>query len=211
MLPYRLTSFVAFGFVAFGFIALAPIAQAQVQAQAPAPERVRATIESVAPSEITVVTKGGDTLALKLSDAVPIAWVVSTPLDTIQAHSFIGVTAVPGANGTLRALEVHVFPEAMRGSGEGHRPWDLAPGSTMTNGTVGSVVGSEGRQLTVDYKGGEQKIFVPENAPVVTYQPADRHALTKGAHIIAFANDNPDGSRTAVRIAVGKDGLTPPM
>ncbi len=172
---------------------------------------LRATIEAVSASDITVVTRGGDKVALKLADSVSVAWVVPTPLDTIKPSSFIGVTAVPGDNGTLKALEVHVFPEAMRGSGEGHRPWDLAPDSTMTNGTVGSVIVSDGRLLTVGYKGGEQKIFVPEKASVVTYQPADTGALTKGAHIIAFANDNPDGTRTAVRISVGKDGLIPPM
>lgn len=193
-------------------IAVAPatVVPAAVAQTAP-PARLRATIEAVSGSAITVVTRGGETVTLKLADTVSVAWVVPTPLDAIQPNAFIGVTAVPGDNGALKALEVHVFPEAMRGTGEGHRPWDLAPGSTMTNGTVGTVIVSDGRLLTVGYKGGEQKIFVPEKAPVVTYQPADRSALTKGAHIIAFANENPDGTRTAVRISVGKDGLIPPM
>jgi hypothetical protein len=193
--------------VGLGCVGMAQV----VAAQTAPPTRLRATIEDVSPSGITVVTRGGDKVALKLADTVLIAWVVPTPLDSIKANSFIGVTAVPGDNGALKALEVHVFPEAMRGSGEGHRPWDLAPNSTMTNGTVGSVIVSSGRLLTVGYKGGEQKIFVPEKTPVVTYEPADRTALTKGAHIIAFANDNPDGTHSAVRISVGKDGLVPPM
>lgn len=196
--------------LALGCMLLPPAALAQTAQPAPT-VRLRATIESVSASDITLVTRGGDKVALKLAPSVSLAWVVPTPLDTIQPNSFIGVTAVPGDNGTLKALEVHVFPEAMRGSGEGHRPWDLAPGSTMTNGTVGNVIVSEGRLLTVGYKGGEQKIFVPEKAPVVTYLPADTAALTKGAHVIAFAIENPDGSRTAVRISVGKDGLIPPM
>jgi hypothetical protein len=173
--------------LALGCTILAPAALAQTPQPAPS-VRLRATIESVSASDITLVTRGGDKVTLKLAPSVSVAWVVPTPLDTIKPSSFIGVTAVPGDNGALKALEVHVFPEAMRGSGEGHRPWDLAPGSTMTNGTVGNVIVSDGRLLTVGYKGGEQKIFVPEKAPVVTYEPADTRALTKGTHIIAFAN-----------------------
>jgi hypothetical protein len=132
-----------------GCMSFAPVGLAQVSPTV----RLRATIEAISASDITVVTRGGDKFTLKVPASASFAWVVPTPLDAIQLNSFIGVTAVPGDNGTLRALEVHVFPEAMRGSGEGHRPWDLAPDSTMTNGTVGSVIGSEGRLLTIDYRG----------------------------------------------------------
>jgi hypothetical protein len=201
----RLTRWVLL--LGLSFTAFAPVAFAQAVPTV----RLRATIEGVSASDITVVTRGGDKVTLKLADPVLVAWIVPTPLDAIQPNSFVGVTAVPGGNGALNALEVHVFPEAMRGSGEGHRPWDLVPDSTMTNGTVGNVIVSNGRILTVGYKGGEQKIFVPEKAPVVTYQPANRDALIKGAHVIVVATEAPDGSRTAVRISVGKDGLIPPM
>jgi hypothetical protein len=196
-----------FLFLGLGGMTFAPVAIAQTAPTV----RLRATIEAVSASDITVVTRGSVRVTLKLAHAVSVAWVVPTPLDSIQPHSFIGVTAVPGDNGTLKALEVHVFPEAMRGTGEGHRPWDLAPGSTMTNGTVGSVLVAKGRLLTVGYNGGEQKIFVPEETPVVTYQPADTNALTTGAHVILFATEDSDGTRTAVRISVGKDSLIPPM
>ena len=188
-------------------VGIAPAAVAQTAPTV----RLRATIETVSPSAMTVLTRGGDAVTLQLPDTLSVVWIVPEPLSAIQPNSFIGVTSVPGPDGTLKALEVHVFPEAMRGAGEGHRPWDLAPNSTMTNGTVGSVKVADGRVLTVDYKGGEQRIFVPEDTPVVTYQPADRAALTKGAHIIAFATEKPDGSETAMRISVGKDGLVPPM
>ncbi len=181
-------------------------------AQTPAPvTRLRGTIDSVSPSELKIVTRGGDNVTLQVPENLSVALIVTTPLDSIKPGSYIGVTSVPGADGAMKALEVHVFPEAMRGTGEGHRPWDLAPSSTMTNGTVGSVKVSSGRMLTVGYKGGEQTIFVPENAPVVTYEPGNRDALKKGAQVIAFASEGPNGTMSAARISVGKDGLVPPM
>jgi Domain of unknown function (DUF5666) len=181
------------------------------QGQTAVPLRLRATIASVTPTTLTVVTRAGETVSLALPDTVSVAWIVPTPLSSIQPNAFIGVTGVPWENGSLKALEVHVFPEAMRGAGEGHRPWDLGPGSTMTNGTVGSVKITDGRLLTVGYKGGEQTIFVPESAPVVTYEPTNRAALTVGAHVIVFGTEAADGAKTATRVSVGKDGLVPPM
>ncbi|MBS0639962.1 MAG: hypothetical protein JSS43_08830 [Proteobacteria bacterium] len=180
-------------------------------AQTTSPVRVRGTIDAVMPTAISVTTRGGETLTLQLADPVSVVWVVALPMDAIQPHAFIGVTSVPGEGGARKALEVHVFPEAMRGAGEGHRPFDLAPDSTMTNGTVGSVTAASGRTLTLAYKEGEQRIFVPESTPVVTFQAADRSALTKGAHIVGSATRNPNGTLTIARISVGKDGLVPPM
>jgi hypothetical protein len=195
--------------IVLGCVSVAPAAFAQTAA--PAITRLRATIETAGPGELALITRRGEKVTLKLADNLSVAWIVKTELGTIQPNAFIGVTSVPAEGGTMKALEVHVFPEAMRGTGEGHRPWDLEPGSTMTNGTVGSVKVTNGRTITVGYKGGEQTIFVPENVPVVTYQPATREALTKGAHIIAFATEGTDGSLSAARISVGKDGLVPPM
>jgi hypothetical protein len=196
-----------FALVLSGGLLLAPLAHAQTST----PLRLRATITGVTPTNLTVTTRTGETLTLTLSDTLSVVWIVPTPLSSIQPNAFIGVTGVPWDNGGLKALEVHVFPEAMRGAGEGHRPWDLGPGSTMTNGTVGSVKVTDGRLLTVGYKGGEQTIFVPENAPVVTYEPANRAALTAGAHVIVFGTEAADGAKTATRVSVGKDGLVPPM
>jgi hypothetical protein len=99
----------------------------------------------------------------------------------------------------------------MRGVGEGHRPWDLGEGSTMTNGTVGDLKVSNGRYLTLDYKGGEQKVFVPENAPIITYEKASMADLKKGDHVIVTATHNADETLTATRVGIGKNGLIPPM
>jgi hypothetical protein len=119
---------------------------------------------------------------------------------------------VPGADGTPTAVEVHVFPEDMRGTGEGSRPWDLKPNSTMTNATVAeSVVGNDGHTLLVKYKDGEKKVLVTPETPVVTYVPGDKSDLKDGAKVIAFVKARPDGSFDSDRISVGRDGLTPPM
>jgi len=133
-------------------------------------------------------------------------------LADIKVGSFIGTTTVPGPDGMPTAVEVHVFPEAMRGTGEGSRPYDLKPNSTMTNATVSeSVVGNDGHTLLVKYKDGEKKVLVTPETPVVTYVPADKSDLKAGAKIIAFVKQRPDGSFDTTRISVGRDGLTPPM
>jgi RNase P/RNase MRP subunit p29 len=137
--------------------------------------------------------------------------IVPTKLEDIVPGSFIGSAAMPQPDGTQRALEIHVFPESMRGTGEGHRPFDLKPQSTMTNGTVGSVTGTTGRTLTVKYEGGEKTIMVPPDTPIVTFEPAGRTMLAAGAHIIMMGVRAEDGAITATRISVGKDGLIPPM
>lgn len=180
-------------------------------AQAPAITRVRGTIDTVDPADIAVTTKAGDKVTLKLADKVSYTIIAPIAMAAIKPGSFIGTAAVNQPDGTLKALEIQVFPESMRGVGEGHRDWDLGAGSSMTNGTVGDLKVSKGRLLTLTYKGGEQKVYVPENAPVITYEPATRDALKPGAHIIAFVARNADGSQTATRVGVGKDGLVPPM
>src|SRR5207248_1844874 len=140
----------------------------------------------------------------------------------VRDGSFIGTTAVSQPDGTLRAIEVHVFPDSMRGTGEGHRPWDLQPGSTMTNATVSSaksgstmtnatVSNVAGRKLTLKYAGGEKTVILPSDVTVVKIEPADRSRLSPGAHVFAVASRQPDGTLRAERVIVGKDGLVPPM
>jgi hypothetical protein len=180
-------------------------------AQAPAPTRVRGVIDDVGTNELNVTSRRGEKLMLRLADDVSVTLIAPIGIDAIKPGSFIGTAAVKQPDGTLKALEIQVFPESMRGVGEGHRPWDLVEGSTMTNGTVGELKVSNGRLLTLTYKGGEQKVFVPEDAPVITYERASRTDLTKGAHIIAFVTHKPEEALTATRIGVGKDGLVPPM
>jgi hypothetical protein len=173
--------------------------------------RLRGMVESLAGDVMTIALRNGGSASVRLLPATRVTWVVRAKLSDIQPGSYIGTTAVSAGDSKLKALEVHVFPETMRGVGEGHRDWDLTPGSSMTNGTVGSVVASEGSTITVDYKGGQKQVIVPDNAPIVTFAPADRTALTTGANVIVFSQRNADGSVVAARISVGKDGLVPPM
>ena len=133
-------------------------------------------------------------------------------LADIKPGSFIGTAAREQEDGTIVAVEVHVFPESMRGSGEGHRAFDLGPKSSMTNGTVGQeVTGKTGQTLTVQYKGGEKSIVVPPNVPVVTFEPGTRGLLVPGAHVIVFGQKSDDGTLRAANVLIGKDGLVPPM
>jgi hypothetical protein len=180
-------------------------------ADAPKPFRTRATIDDIGPDSIKLTSRSGEKLTIAMTSGTTVVAIVPIELDAIKPGSFIGSAAVTGADGTMRALEVHVFPESMRGTGEGHRPFDLQPQSTMTNGTVGSVTGTTGRTMTVTYQGGEKTIAVPPGTPIVTYEPATRAMLVAGAHVILFGTQADDGAITATRISVGKDGLVPPM
>jgi hypothetical protein len=180
-------------------------------ADAPKPFRTRATIEAVAPDSIKLTSRSGEKLTIALTSGTSVVAIVPIELDAIKPGSYIGSAAVTQADGTMRALEVHVFPESMRGTGEGHRPFDLQPQSTMTNGTVGAVTGTTGRTLTVTYQGGEKTIAVPPGTPIVTYEPATRAMLVAGAHVILFGTQADGGAITATRISVGKDGMVPPM
>jgi hypothetical protein len=141
---------------------------------------------------------------------------VKASLADIKPNSYIGVTADPQPDGSQKAIAIHIFTEAQRGTGEGHRPWDLRPGTTMTNAAVESTVaGVDGQVITVKYKAGdktdEKKVIVPPTATIVAYAPGDRAELKPGAQIIIFnATKQPDGSLQAPAVNVGRD-LTPPM
>ena len=191
---------------AAGFLACAGAGLADT-----APTRLRATIRTVKGNELGLITRADEQLTVTLAPDARIVAIVPTSLADIKPGSYIGCAALPQADGTLRALEIHVFPENMRGTGEGHRAFDLQPRSTMTNGTVGTVTGSDGRTLKVTYQGGEQTIAVPPNTPIVTFEPGSPSLLAPTAHLIATVRRAPDGTFTATRIAVGKDGLVPPM
>jgi hypothetical protein len=133
-------------------------------------------------------------------------------LAAVVPGTFIGTATLVRPDGTLQALEVLIFPESARGSGEGHYPWDLQPGSMMTNATVADVVAVDAaRRLTLKYKDGEKVVIVPPDAPVVTFEPGDRAMLVPGAHVMFGATREADGTLTAGRVNVGKDGLVPPM
>jgi hypothetical protein len=180
--------------------------------QPPTPSRVRGSIEAVDGDILAVKSRSGEDYKLHVSSDTKVIGLTKISLSEIKVGSFIGTTTVPGPDGGANAIEVHVFPEDMRGTGEGSRPFDLRPNSTMTNATVAeSVTGNDGHTLLVKYKDGEKKVAVSPDTPVVTYVPADKSELKAGAKIIAFFKKLPDGSFEANRISVGLNGLTPPM
>ncbi|HEY6003476.1 MAG TPA: hypothetical protein VIV57_11430 [Anaeromyxobacter sp.] len=182
-------------------------------AQEGKPVRIRGTIDKVAGSVVTVKTRDGTSATVKLSDDATVAGVVPASLGDVTPGKFIGTATRGQKDGALVALEVLIFPDSMRGFNEGHFPWDLEPESMMTNATVADVVkGAKDRVLTLKYKDGEKKIYVPENAPIVTFTNADRSALTPGARVfIGAAQRQADGTFATKRINVGLKGLAPPM
>ena len=180
--------------------------------QPPTPTRVRGTIEGIDGDLLVVKSRSGEDVKLHLTSDVKVVGIIKISLADIKLGSFIGTTTVPGAAGRQNAVEVHVFPEDMRGTGEGSRPYDLRPNSTMTNATVAEqVAGNDGQNLMIKYKDGEKKVTVGPDTPVVTYVPGEKADLKAGAQIIAFIKQLPDGSYETNRISVGRDGLTPPM
>ncbi|HSQ80214.1 MAG TPA: DUF5666 domain-containing protein [Casimicrobiaceae bacterium] len=170
----------------------------------------------------------GEDVRIKLTDRTRISTRAASDLSHVQQGSFIGATAAPRADGTLVASEVHIFSEAMRGTGEGHRPMagkntmtnatvtSISGGhvarSTMTNATVANIADSNGeRRLTLTYKGGQKVVVVPSGTPVTTIDIGEPSLLVSGAHVVAYATTQPDGSLTAERVSVGKNGYVPAL
>jgi hypothetical protein len=185
---------------------------AATSASAQQPLRVRGTIAAVDGPMLTIKSRDGADLKAKLTDNASVVAVVKASYSDIKQGSFIGVTGMPQADGSQRCMEIHIFPEAMRGTGEGHRPWDLKPNSTMTNATVDQMVTAvNDNTLTLKYKDGEKKIVVGPDCPIVTYVPSDRAELKPGAKIfINAATKEADGTLSVPRINVGR-GAAPPM
>ena len=175
--------------------------------------RVRGTIDRVEGPIYVVKLRDGTESKISLAENGLVVAIVKASLADIKQGSFVGTTGMPQPDGSQKAIEVHIFPEAMRGTGEGHYPWDLQPQSTMTNANVDqTVAGVDGQVLTLNYKAGEKKIIVTPQTTIVTYVPGDKNDLKPGAKIfVAAAKKQADGSLQAPRINYGKDGLTPPM
>lgn len=179
---------------------------------APAPTRIRGDIVAVDATTLTVKRRGsGDMVKIALKSDVTVGAVKNVKLNDIAKGAFIGTATETGTDGKLTALEVLVFPEAARGTGEGHYAWDLMPGSMMTNANVDTVAsGVKGRVLTLSYKGGSKEVMVPEATPVVTFAPAMRADLIVGKKVFVVATGS-SASYTAARVVVEKDGVAPPM
>jgi hypothetical protein len=174
-------------------------------AQAPDMVRVRATIESVDGSMITAKSRDGAEMKIKLADNAPVNEVTKIPLSDIKQNSFIAVTAVPQPDGSQKATAIIIFPEAMRGVGEGHRPWDFVPNSTMTNATVDSTVASiDGAKIVVKYKDGDKTVLVTPTTEIATYVKKSVADLKPGQKIfIAAAKKDADGTLLAPNISFG--------
>lgn len=175
--------------------------------------RVRGAIEKIDGSTLYVKTRDGEDLKITLADKPVFTAIIPATLADLKPGTYVGSGAMPGPDGSLRALEVHIFPEAMRGTGEGHRPWEGGNQATMTNANVETAVsGVDGQVLTLKYKDGEKKLLVTPQTAVVTYAPGDRAEVKPGTRIfISAAQKQADGSWQAARISYGRDGLTPPM
>ncbi len=173
--------------------------------------RIRGTVQALDGSTLVVQSREGETLRIQLPTPPVITSVMPAMLGDAKPGTFIGTAAV-GPKDNMRALEVLIFPEAMRGTGEGHYPWDLVPESTMTNATIeAESTGADGRTLALTTKGEKINLMVPASTPIVTFGPGDAAMLKPGAKVFIGAQQAADGTLSAARVAVGKDGLTPPM
>jgi hypothetical protein len=175
--------------------------------------RVRGTITGLEGNVLAVKARDGQDLKIELTDKTGVAYVKALTLADIKPGDGIGTVAVPRADGTLVAREIHTFPPAIGVPNEGSRPWDLEPGSSMTNARVSAMVqAADGRELTLTWKDGSRKLLVPENTPIVTAVNADRSFLKPGEYVYLNAEASADGRLTAIaRIQVSKDGVRPPQ
>ncbi len=173
--------------------------------------RMRGVIQAVSADNLTVKDRAsGEVVQLALTDKLVVAEVYAIALSDIQAGSYIGAAATPQADGTQRAIAITVFPEAARGIGDGHRPFDLAPDSTMTNATVADVAAAPtGRTMQLKYKDGAKTLVVPQGVPVVTFRPGDRSLLVPGASV-SLSAQLVEGKPVAMRVNAGKNGFVLP-
>lgn len=199
------------GGLSLALAGMALVAAGAAAAQAPS-GRLRGTVESVSGPDVKVASREGPVVSLRLADNARVSAVKKATLADIKPGSYVGIAAMPRPDGSQMALEVLIFPDAMRGAGEGHRPWDLMPESTMTNATVADTVTKvDGQALTLTYKEGQKAIVVPPEAPIVTFVPASLADVKPGVRVFTTVVKAADGSNGAASIVVGKDGVDPPM
>ena len=203
---------------AFGVAGIAvAMAATAALAQQPQATRIRAMIENVDGNVLMVKARNGDQLKVAMADNARYTAMVKGTLDELKPDTYIGVTSMPQPDGTLKAVAIHIFQPNQRGTGEGHRPWDLTPGSMMTNAAIETTVAStDGQAITVKYKQGEKvedkKVLVTPQTVIVRYVPGDKSELKPGVHIIiGAATKNAEGSFGAAALNYGRDGIVPPM
>jgi len=194
-------------------LAVLSVLATAASAQQPPTVRIRGTIEKVDGNMLSIKTREGTDVKVKMTDDIGVISIAKTSLSEIKTGSYIGVSAMPQPDGSQKAFAIHIFPEKMRGAAEGHRPWDQRPNSTMTNATVAqTVAGVDGQTIDVKYKDGEKKVVVPPDAAIVAFGDGEKSDIKAGAKVIVFgAKKLDDGSLETNRIGVGKDGIAPPM
>jgi hypothetical protein len=173
-------------------------------AQQPPVVRIRGAVEGVDGPMLTIKSREGADMKVRMTDDVVVVGIAKTALSEIKQGSYIGVSALPQPDGTQKALAVHIFPEAQRGAGEGFRAWDLRPNSTMTNATVAeTVAGTDGQNILIKYKDGEKKVVVSPETPIVAFVSGDKTELKPGAKVIIFgAMKKDDGTMEANRVGM---------
>lgn len=182
-----------------------------VAARADDVTRLRGTIETTDGMMVTIKPRTGEPVSVAIPDGVKVLAASTGKLSDVKPESYIGTAAIPQPDGTQKALQVTVFSSSLRGTADGHYPWDLAANSTMTNGAVGTLTGTSGRTIKVQYKGGEKTITVPEDVPVTLVDPGDKSLVMAGAKVVAFTKPGTGGKRDAVILIVGRNGTVPSM
>jgi hypothetical protein len=194
-------------------LAVVSVLASSAWAQQPQTVRIRGTIDAVDGKTLSIKTREGTDVKVNVTDDLSVIGIAKTSLSEIKQGSYIGVSAMPQPDGSQKAIAVHIFMDSQRGAGEGFRPWDLRPNSTMTNATVAETVASvDGQVIQVKYKDGEKKVVVPPDAAIVAFAAGDKAEVKPGAKVIIFgAKKLDDGSLETNRIGVGRDGIAPPM
>ncbi len=202
----------AAGFLAAAFVAFFVLPALAQNAPVTPSVRIRGTVDKLDGHKLIVKLRDGKAATIDLPPDFTVVGVVKKSLADIKAGDYVASTSLKEPDGRLKAVEVHIFPENMRGAPEGQFPWDLVPDSVMTNATVAQIISApEGRVMKVTFKGKESEIIVPAGIPIVGYVPADASLLKPGAAIFIVARKQPDGSLTAARVTAEKSGVKPPM
>jgi len=180
-------------------------------AWAQAPQNLRGEVKSVEAGKVMLAERSGETLTLNLKDETPIGVLAPAKKEDLKEGQFLAITAMPMPDGKLKAQVIQFFPPGVRPA-PGHRPYDLAPGSTMTNADVEGVMGAGGgAEIKVKYPDGEKTVVLAPDTAFIAVAPPDKSQLRPGAHVFAVGQKQADGSYNVVRISVGKDGMKPPI
>jgi hypothetical protein len=200
-------------FLAFVLLAALTLPAAAQNPPEGTPTRIRGTVEKLDGQNLTVKSRDGQTLTIALAPNFTVRGVVAKTVADIKPGDFVASTSVKGADGKLRAIEVHILPDSLRGvAREGQFPWDLVPDGIMTNATAAEITSApQGQVIKVTYKDGEAEVTIPPGIPIVGYVSGDPGLLKPGAAVFLTAQKKPDGTLTASSVTAEKDGVKPPM